>query len=136
MHALDRVGSPIKGFFRNNLVPPEPSHLKCAWLTLAGHIEIVFGGTLFVESCLGVHPPQGSLLAQFACSIAAAVLGTLVLGQTQRMARTLKWPLLLVHMGGAFVVAGILTYFAIHPLQPIQHLPEWLVPLKNWLRRT
>jgi hypothetical protein len=136
MSPIDRIGQPITNFLRNNFVPVEPSHLKCAWLALAGHTQIVLGGSIFVESCLGTRPPQGSLPAQFAISIAAPLLGTALLRQAECMARALKWPLNFVHVGGAFVVAAVLAYFAIHPLQPIQHLPEWLIPLRDWLRRT
>jgi hypothetical protein len=107
---------------------------NCAYLGLAGHTELVLAAAIFVQSCFGIRPPQGSLPAQFTFVVFGVVLGILVLLEANRIARELGRLGSAIVAGSPFVVAAVATLLSLHPIQPLQHRPDWLLPLIHCLR--
>lgn len=129
-HAIKRFG----GRWLKYASPRKPTYPSCAFWALLGHTEITLSGAIFVESCLGIRPPQGSLPAQFAIAAFGPIIGTLALLKADRMARVLRLPRIAIVVGGAMIVAALTSFLTLHPIQPLQNPPNWLLPVIHWLR--
>jgi hypothetical protein len=103
--------------------PSKPTPANCVYWTILGHSEIVLAGGILVESCLGIRPPQGSLLAQFALAVIGPVIGALALLKADWMARVLRWPRIALAVGGLLGVAVLATLLSLHPILPLRHPP-------------
>ena len=119
---------------KNWIASPNNTRWNCAFFALMGEAELVIAGGVFVQSCFGNRPPQGSLPAQFTFVGVAVAVGILALLNANKVARALGGIGSAIVAGSPFVVAAVATLLSLHPIQPFQHRPDWLLPLIYWLR--